>query len=281
MTTSTISPLTPGPCGPWINRAQVNDYRSDTLPDNISQDLLDFALDAATDLLYVLSARQFPGKCSTKIRPLARPITFTLADWAAYYQQLSGAAWSSSWGRCSGDTHQWCRNPPQIDLGVYPIVSIDQVLIDGVEIPDDEYRVDDFRFLVRTLPTINAMPTERYGWPTHQDYRLPDTEPGTFSVTVTFGMSPPAIGVMACATLAAELALAMSGQDNRLPSRVTSITRQEVSMAILDPMNFLAQGKTGIYEVDLFLEAYNPGGKARSAPQVFSPDLDYSRRQTS
>jgi hypothetical protein len=44
-------------------------------------------------------------------------------------------------------------------------------------------------------------------------------------------------------------------------------------------MEYLANGYTGLYEVDMFLAAYNPS-KSRRRARVWSPDMDYTRRPT-
>lgn len=48
-------------------------------------------------------------------------------------------------------------------------------------------------------------------------------------------------------------------------------------MTVLDGQEFLDHGRTGIYEVDLFLKAANPSG-ALNKTRVLSPDLPRVRR---
>ena len=92
-------------------------------------------------------------------------------------------------------------------------------------------------------------------------------------VSYVWGVNPPAGGRMAAARLADQLLLAWDNSDDcKLPQRVTNVTRQGVSWTILDPQTFLDDGKTGIYEIDLFLKSINPD-KARRPARVFSPDL--------
>lgn len=92
-------------------------------------------------------------------------------------------------------------------------------------------------------------------------------------VSYIWGVNPPAGGKAAAAILAQQLLYAWTGSDEcRLPKRVTNITRQGVSWTILDPQDFLNDGRTGIFEIDLFLKAVNPD-KARRPARVFSPDL--------
>lgn len=90
-------------------------------------------------------------------------------------------------------------------------------------------------------------------------------------VRYAYGTGVPPGGTRATARLAEELIRASLGQDCALPERVTSVSRQGMTWALLDPQDFLADGRTGIYEVDLLLTALNPA-KALARPKVFSPD---------
>lgn len=103
--------------------------------------------------------------------------------------------------------------------------------------------------------------------------------PCNVEVTYTYGVEAPAMGKMAARMLAIEFCKMWSGEDCELPQRVTSIARQGVSYTILDPQEFVAQGRTGIYFVDLFLKSVNPDG-AKNRARVFSPDLARARRLT-
>jgi hypothetical protein len=92
-------------------------------------------------------------------------------------------------------------------------------------------------------------------------------------VTYTYGTGPPALGRIAAKALADQYILAMSNSDEcMLPQRVTQISRQGMSWTLLDPQDFLDKGRTGIYQVDLFLTTVNPDG-ARLRSRVFSPDI--------
>jgi hypothetical protein len=98
------------------------------------------------------------------------------------------------------------------------------------------------------------------------------------TVTYEYGSYPPALGKMAAITLANEFLKLYTGSGNcMLPERVTSVSRQGVSYTILDPQDFLESGRTGLYEVDLFLKSANPIG-AKKRPRVFSPDIPRGER---
>jgi hypothetical protein len=97
------------------------------------------------------------------------------------------------------------------------------------------------------------------------------------TVTYRYGAPPPALGRIAAKALADQYVLAMEDSDEcTLPQRVTQISRQGMSWTLLDPQDFLDKGRTGIYQVDLFLSTVNPDG-ARMRARVFSPDIPRAR----
>lgn len=97
-------------------------------------------------------------------------------------------------------------------------------------------------------------------------------------VEYIWGVNPPAGGRMATVKLAEQFLFAWDNSDDcKLPQRVTNVTRQGISWTILDPQDFLNDGRTGIYEIDLFLKTVNPD-KTRRPARVFSPDI--ARGQT-
>lgn len=90
-------------------------------------------------------------------------------------------------------------------------------------------------------------------------------------VTYEYGSKPSALVQSAIDTLAAELAAAENpNAECRLPERVTSVSRQGVSWTVIDPQDFLEQGRTGIYEVDLAIKA---AGTSKARARVFSPEF--------
>lgn len=272
---------------PWCDAA---DIRLRPNCDGISQPLLDDAARAATYVLWALSGRQFHGRRTVTVRPNARLRGIDAGSWAAF----SGYGWFSSWGSCpnaigygygAAALTAWaghaCCGPAELELGAYPVTQILEVKIDGTVIPADEYKIRDYRLLVRAKPTADAIPTARSGWPTCQRLDLPDTEPGTFSVRFAYGAAPPRAGVAAATSLAAELAQLWdnNNSDTRLPARVRTIARQGETITMVDPQDVLDKGRTGIPDVDVFIKAANPGGLTRRA-SAWSPDLGRASRIT-
>ena len=112
---------------------------------------------------------------------------------------------------------------------------------------------------------------------------LADTEEDTWSITYTYGQNPPIGGIRAAAVLACELTLAFQPEtvnQCRLPKRVTSITRQGVSMAILDPLTLFADGLTGLSEVDLWVSSVAVGAKRRRASVIVPGQPAHGIRRT-
>lgn len=100
------------------------------------------------------------------------------------------------------------------------------------------------------------------------------------TVTYTYGTMPPAAGKRAAIRLANELILFEMGSNLcALPERISSVNRQGVSYTVMDPQEFISNGKVGIYEIDLFLAAVNPH-KAKKRPKVFSVDRPRGERIT-
>lgn len=219
----------------------------------IDVEIANEALGVASDLLFELSGRQFPGSCQDVIRPCA----------------------DISWCGCASRSFCHCTRPREIKLGRDPISAVPEVKVDGVIlVAGTDYRVDNHSTLVR-LPDADG---RNEGWPCCQRADLQPGEEGTFDVTVNYGEPPPRAGVLAAKVLACELAKSALGEDCDLPQRVQSVTRQGVSMVLLDPFSMLDDGKTGLFEVDLFLRTYNRGGLQRRA-RVWSPDTHHPVRK--
>lgn len=144
-----------------------------------------------------------------------------------------------------------------------PVGRVDTVRVDGVVIAPANYRIDNGNILVWTGGG-------QAPWPLTQNVHLPDTEPGTFSVTYLNGYPPGPAGEYAVAVLANEFAKACTNGKCRLPSGVTSIVRQGVTMEIT-PGAF-PNGVTGIREVDAFIGMWNPEGRTQPT-RVWSPGL--------
>lgn len=234
---------------------------------DFEEPVIELALQTASDILFVLSGRQFPGECTTLVRPCGG---YGIGADVLAPGHWSDRSWSGFCG-CSAVNRCGCGHLSELKLTPGPVREISEVKVDGVVLEDSLYRLDEHRYLVR-LPDPDG--TSR-GWPCCQRIELDDDQEDTFSVAFTYGTPPPPAGRMAAAVLACELALSCTpGQSGncKLPARIQTITRQGETMAFLDPFLFLDKGKTGIFECDLFLATYNPAGLRRRS-SVMSPDL--------
>lgn len=140
-----------------------------------------------------------------------------------------------------------------------PIDSVTGITIDGVLLDDEAYRVDNGSVLVRL---------DGSGWPTCQDMSSPATEAGTWVVDYVRGVPVPAGGQIAAGVLAVELAKAACGDAScQLPRRVQTITRQGVTVALLDAFDDVGKGRTGVWLIDSWVASVTGaprGGSVRS-----------------
>lgn len=249
--------------GQWVDIDKVIEYLGTDAPaedDAEGQQRLEDAITSSSELLYALSGRKFPGELEATVRPF--PKSPTLGG------RNRNIIWpGNTWGVCWGYPHMICEAPTQLGLGRTPLNEIIEVVINGEVFDPINYRIEDQKWLVRT---------DCCAWP------MCGCSCDDFTISFKFGEGPPQLGTDAALILSAEMYRFMTpgGKNCRLPSRVTSIVRQGVSIALIDPMDFMKSGLTGIYQIDMFLMAYNPGKQIKK-PTVFSPDVvNAGRRQT-
>jgi hypothetical protein len=183
---------------------------------------------------------------------------------------LVGGSWYNlGCGRC-GDTCSCDGNAPIRLPG--PVSSVEQVVIDGGILDPLAYRVDNRSLLVRL---------DGRSWPTCQALGSPSAPgtgvPGTWQVTYTRGTPVPMGGQIAAGVLACELAKAACRDAScQLPQRVQSITRQGVTVAILDAFDDIDTGHTGIWIIDSWVASMT---KPSLPSLVRSPDLPHPRNR--
>jgi hypothetical protein len=199
----------------------------------------------ASDTLYALSGRRWRGGGCT------RTVTIT-TDCGGPEQGVvrlqTGAPAARAW-------------TSRLQLpGDWPVTAITTLQDwDLTTIDPDRYRLVNGREL-EALDPVSGRPVG-WSWP-------------EVTIAYEYGAAPPVGGKNAAVVFASQLLLGRVGAAGcRLPERVKEITRQGVSIAILDPFDFLDHGRTGLVEVDSWLATVNPA-KARARPMVWSPDTD-------
>lgn len=150
--------------------------------------------------------------------------------------------------------------PKGLRLRNTPVVSITSVEDkDGVVLNPADYRLVNRAYLIKS------------------DGSCWDMQDG-YTITYRHGANPPELGRIAAIRLANELIKSVTDLENcSLPDRVTSVSRQGLSYTILDPQTFIENGRTGVYEIDLFIKTANPDN-ARKKPKVFSVDRPRGER---
>lgn len=228
--------------------------------ENFSDAVKTRAAGLASDTLHRLTAYRVGG-CPITVRPCAPAGSFGSAFHAAL---MGGREWGpinngGTWSNyvCGGACESGC----EIQLPG-PIGRVDEVKVDGIVLDPGLYSVNDDR--------IVYMGDGECPFPSTQNFGLPDTEPGTFSITYLNAYPVDQQGAAAAASLALEFAKACANGKCRLPTGVTNIVRQGVAMQIT-PGAF-PDGLTGLREVDTYIGLWNPDGRTRQST-VWSPDI--------
>jgi hypothetical protein len=214
----------------------------------------------AVMILWAATGRQF-GICTETLRPCP-PTCEPPSAYVPYaFDPMSRSAaltWSLAAMHCGtcGRDRCACSRVEQFKLPRRPWRSIVEVVIDGVTLDPGSYRLDG----------RNVIRTDGSAWPDCQDWNVDPGEVGSWEVTLRVGRPVPAGGPNITGQLACELAKACSGDDDcALPQRVQTVTRQGVTVGFLDPMQFLDEGKTGVYDIDLWIASVNPNRLIRPA----------------
>lgn len=258
-------------CSPW---AEIGDVCSPCNPYELPTPLLEQMLVVASEALFNLTGRLWTGACVDTIRPCsARSLQVQPGAWQTWSgQQVVASGYAAQWGvcGCGDDLGCGCSSVSTITLPRTPVTGIRSVKIDGVVLPAARYRLIDFRHLVYVPESPSAV---RQGWPCCQDLTLDTDQVDTFEIVYGHGTPPPMGGVTAAASLGCQLTLgATDSSACRLPKRIQTVTRQGVTIGIVDDlMALLSAGATGLYDVDLFLASVR-WGQAHAPAAVYNPD---------
>jgi hypothetical protein len=263
-------------CSPWIDGADV--AACCNVEDASDTTIFDGAAELASELLFYYSMRRFPGVCGPVT---ARPCR---SNCSCPWQILSRGhiVWNWNilspfwgWWTCGEDQQCGCAPLSRVQLAGR-VQEIIEVKIDGAVVDPATYRVDQRRWLTRVRETSTD---ELDFWPGCQFLDLEDDQPGTWSVTYTYGEEVPISGQEAASELACNIYKQCNGQPCQLPANTVRVARQGI---IAEKPAFVSWGfekggrsiprgwNTGMPRVDAFLNAYNPTGVPR-VPIFWSP----------
>lgn len=259
------SPGQPAPrstrlCGAWATPDDLNENDRSLLSDEQWPGWLI----AASEILWALSGKQWAGSgCSATVELRSWPPAPGTGAWPYYRTWGLTAQGGYWWWSFAG----WAWFPRYVGMEPQKM---------AVKLPHKEVTAI-------TSVTVQGEPFTAYnllasGWLERTDGRRWLEYAGDTVISYTYGEPTIESGVRAVIRLAVEMVKDWLGDTTcRLPRRVTSVTRQGISLAISDPQIFLKEGRTGLYEVDLFLASVNPNSRSQSA-SVWSPDIPTSVR---
>lgn len=233
-----------GPCSLYADASDITGH-PDACPvgsgDNV--DLTAIA-ERASEALYVLTGRQFPGRCTAIVAPRRR-----------------GDCWPTSLlGNLLG---AGCCTDEAIPLAPHVDPESITVTIDGVAFTD---------FWLRN--GYELVRTDGRAWPSDNTPWLAATEPGTFRITYSFGPETPLAVEHAATELGVHYLLAALGdRRTKLPDGTTSLSRQGQSVRVSDS-ELDAIRKAGIPSVTQAIALFNPQG-LRHPTLVSSPDYEW------
>lgn len=263
---------------PWCLASDVK-----ARPDmgTLTDDQATLAAEVATFLLNALTGRQFGITMTTTVRPvgcghcdLGPPSQYAVVGWGLPLLAREFGPWplpgpEGGMAALCGGCGEWSFwgveiTGPVVWDDAHPVT----LTVDGDVIDPSDWEFIDRHRIVRTDGGVI---------PRCQSLLLADTEVGTCSITYSRGVAVPEAGKQACISLAVQLAFFYGYIDGEciLPGRVINIVRQGVQMKLVDSLDILKQGGTGLTDADAFIAAVNPCGLRRRA-RIYSPGMPNS-----
>ena len=223
------------------------------------------AYDMAREALNTLTAG-LVANCPVLLRPCSVACCMAADQWSwdgmTWRPYLVDGQWMNG---CGCKDPCGCQRVAGLDLGgPYEVLG---VALDGQELPDDQWRVDDGVDTTRQGRYLYRIGGD---WPVQQDMDLMPNEQGTFAVHARPGYALGAAGERALGKLVCEFYKAACGQKCELPARVQSISREGVTMILGEAL--FPGGLMGIRDVDIYIASINPNALV-TIPTVYSPDV--------
>lgn len=199
----------------------------------------------ACELVYILTGRQFPGHATATVYPQRRH--------HQHYGRFGPSLSLLGALGIGGVEHHaldaiWLHDP---------IVSINEVLIDGVVLDPATYRTRNHCEIVRV---------DGGHWP-HTNH----TTFNAFSINYTFGAESPYALFAASRELAIELWKADHNQQSKLPVGTTSASRQGTSITVQRDVDAIRTSGPALEKLWHAIAAFNPTGQ-RQPSMIHTPD---------
>lgn len=200
----------------------------------------------------------FTDSVATASSIMTRLSAFTVGTCETEIRPLNMCRECRSWC-CGGADAIYLKGP----FGM-PVWDVTDVRLGADSYPVGSWHFDrDSRMLYRVPPDV---------WPTRDEKWSKAGEGNAFVVDATIGTPPDAWALDVAARLVKELYLSCTGAKCRLPSNVTTVTSQGITVRLRDD-----EVNTFIPELGAWVHAVNPHG-ARLPAAVFSPDIASARR---
>lgn len=222
------------PCEPWIVPTDLCCDLTNVAPASVASAIL-----AATEYLYDRTCRRWPGECTATVR-ICLDCTCGWGGWSEWWGSPSSSWWMNG---CR------CRYRSTRLKAAFPIISVDQVRVDGVALAATDWRLDGHRDLVLQTPNSLGL-----AWWPIQNPNFPDDSVGTWAVDYTFGVAPLQIAKTAAADLACAILQACNLVEGEcpLPEGSESVTKSGITIRFRSP----ADGITNVKTADLLINAY-------------------------
>lgn len=213
-------------CAPWAESSELCCEGDQSIDDCVDGEVDltfiwsdDDLILAVSNLLYARTCYRYPGECTATVWPCIDHC------YGCDYQRPCVPCTSASTVRLPTD---------------YPVISIDSITEDGVQLDAADYRLERGNLVVR----LDGLRWQR------NSFGIPGASGVETIIEYTTGVAPPIELRMAAAALACELKKSCEGRTCELPARVKGYARRGVEVDLVDLTSLLKDGSTGIPIVD-------------------------------
>lgn len=200
------------------------------------------------------------GGCPITVRPCSQRAAGHRQPYVQDWMQVQN--WGGTWVNCLCGKPCRCETGCEVVLPGY-VGRVDAIMVGASALDVSKVKISNHEKIVWQGGGDCPFPKD-------QDLSKPLGAADTFAITYLPARPVGPMGAWAAGVLAVEFAKACAGTKKcRLPENVVAVTRQGITYNLV-PGSF-PNGKTGIREVDAYIEIWNPHN-ARTMPTVWSVD---------